>query len=117
MNWKKIEKEEILNEIKEISKKKKALIFKHSSRCSISATALNRLERSWKNEEMDQFEVYFLDLIQFRQISAQIATEFNVRHESPQVLVIENGQVIYDNSHFGIDYQSIKRLSGKEKII
>jgi bacillithiol system protein YtxJ len=110
MNWKKIDKLEILNELKEHSQQQKVLIFKHSTRCAISAMALARLERAWRPEEMTQIQPYFLDLLSYRTLSNQIATDFEVEHESPQVLVIDKGKVIYHNSHSAIDYHDLKDL-------
>lgn len=70
--------------------------------------ALDRLERNWKEAEMNGIKPYFLDLITYREISNHIAHEFGVEHESPQVLIIENERSIYDQSHMGIDYQKIR---------
>lgn len=85
-----------------------ALIFKHSTRCSISSMALSRLENKW--ETQGNVQPYFLDLLKFRDVSNEIATVFGVEHQSPQVLVIKNGQCIYHNSHSGISYQDIKQV-------
>ncbi len=87
------------------------MIFKHSSRCSTSRTMLDRLARKWKEEETSHLKPYFLDLISFREISNTIANEFDVPHESPQVLIIENGRSVYDRSHFDIDYDQILQAS------
>jgi bacillithiol system protein YtxJ len=111
MVWKKLEGVSQLEQIHARSKEKKVLIFKHSTRCSISRTALDRLERNWKEDEMKDVEAYFLDLISYREISTQVANQFNIEHQSPQVLVIKNGEAIYDSSHFDIDYNSIKKIT------
>ena len=66
--------------------------------------AKNRLERSDQPGDMD---FHFLDLIKFLSISNQIAQDFMVYHESPQILVIKNGECIYDESHSGIDMEAI----------
>lgn len=97
-----------LAEIRGESNDKKILIFKHSTRCSISRTALDRLERNWRTEELPEVKLYFLDLISYRQISNEIESMFNVEHESPQVLIISKGESIYDRSHLDIDYNRIK---------
>ncbi|MEN7547441.1 bacillithiol system redox-active protein YtxJ [Rapidithrix thailandica] len=107
MQWHTLNSEVLLEEIKELSKNQKVLIFKHSTRCSISSMALNRLERAWKEDETQHLKPYFLDLISYRQISNKIAEVFEVQHQSPQALVIENGQCIYHNSHMGINYKEI----------
>ncbi len=106
MNWQNIENSSDLAAIKEQSKTKKQLIFKHSTRCSISSMALSRLERSWNLE--DRLTPHFLDLLSFRTISNQIAEDFQVEHASPQVLIIENEKCIYHNSHNAISIDVIQ---------
>lgn len=107
MNWNPLDQLAQLDIIKDESQKQPVLIYKHSIRCSISRASLDRLERNWKEDEMAAMKPYFLDLLSFRNISNEIVNTFNVEHESPQVLVIKNGEVIYHNSHFGIDYKSL----------
>lgn len=104
MNWIYLTNEEQLHELKANSADKPQVIFKHSTRCSISHMAKNRLERSTQPGEA---EFYFLDLIQHRSLSNKIAQDFDVYHESPQVLLIKNGECVYDESHSGIDMQGI----------
>ncbi len=108
--WETLNKVEQLEDIKALSKTQKVLIFKHSTRCSISASALHRLERSWNQSEVENVKTYFLDLIQFRNVSNQIAEEFGVPHQSPQVLIIDQARAIYDNSHMGIVYDELKEV-------
>ena len=105
MDWIALTEKEQLADIKELSKNKPQLIFKHSTRCSISGVAKNRLEKSTPPENID---FYFLDLIRNREISNKIAEEFSVFHESPQVLLIKNGECVYDESHSGISMDEIK---------
>ena|ERR1700712_4762040 len=105
MNWIELTKESQLTEIKEQSKSKPQLIFKHSSRCAISAVAKNRLEKSTPSGNVD---FYFLDLIRNRAISNKVAEEFSLYHESPQVLLIKNGECVYDESHSGINMNEIE---------
>ncbi len=88
-----------LVDIKLRSETRPQVIFKHSTRCSISSMIRNRLEKSVTDGEVD---FYFLDLIAYRALSDKIAAEFLVEHESPQILVIRNGECIYDESHNGI---------------
>ena len=99
MNWIQLNTLEQLESIKEKSQATPQLIFKHSTRCSISTMALNRFERATTKPAID---FYFLDLIANRQISNAVAEQFKVHHESPQILLIKNGECIYDESHNGI---------------
>jgi bacillithiol system protein YtxJ len=107
MNWNKLTQAGQLAEIKALSESTPVMIFKHSTRCSVSSMSLDRLLRNWKNGDEEKVVPYFLDLIANRELSNLVAREFGVPHESPQVLVIKNGEVIYDNSHYGISYPEI----------
>ena len=104
MNWMELTEEQQLEQIITQSKEKPIVIFKHSTRCSISAMAKNRLERE---TAPDGISFYYLDLIRFRAISNKIAEDFKVYHQSPQVLVIKNGDCTYEESHNGISMTDI----------
>jgi bacillithiol system protein YtxJ len=108
INWIPLIKIEQLDEIKKESNKKPILIFKHSTRCGISRMALKNFERSFDIERED-LDCYLLDLLQFRAISNEITSKFNVQHQSPQVIVISKEQVIYQDSHYEISVESIKK--------
>ena len=109
MNWNSLQTAEQLTELLEESVNSKILIFKHSTRCSISRTTLDRLERNWK-DEFPNTKSYFLDLLSFRELSNAIAERFNVEHQSPQVLIISEGKSIYDRSHFDIEYSQLEAV-------
>jgi len=108
MNWIKIESEADLEKAIEVSSQENLgiAIFKHSTRCSISSVAKNRLSSFWDFKE--ELPIYYLDLIAFRDLSGLIAEKFNIQHESPQLLVIKNGKCIYDASHMSISVKSIR---------
>jgi len=108
MLWHKLSDISQLQDIKDLSKEQHisaVLLFKHSTRCSISSMALNRLESKWNDDE--QIPAYYLDLLNHRDISNEIATLFSVEHASPQVLLIKNGACVYHNSHNGINAAEI----------
>ncbi|MDX5476907.1 MAG: bacillithiol system redox-active protein YtxJ [Cyclobacteriaceae bacterium] len=107
MDWIKLENSSQLVNIKAKSEEKPVLIFKHSTRCSISGMTFDRLMRNWKEADFEKVTPYFLDLIRYRDISNQIAQEFGVYHQSPQIILIKGGQAVYDNSHMGISYPDI----------
>jgi bacillithiol system protein YtxJ len=108
MRWSELRSANQIDQIREESKENPVLIFKYSSRCSISRMALDRLERNWNENDMQAVKPYFLDLITYRHISNRIADLFGVEHESPQVLIIEDEKSIYDQSHMAIHYDAIK---------
>lgn len=92
----------VLDEIVTSSHQKPVVIFKHSTRCSISKFALKNFENEYQPDKNIDF--YFLDLIQFRNISNAIASKFEVVHQSPQILLIQNGVCTYHDSHQDIDF-------------
>src|SRR5882762_904488 len=110
MNWTELNSEQQIEEIKNESKSQPVLIFKHSTRCAVSSTALSRLERNWKAEEVAPLKMYYLDLLSHRNISQRIAESFDVEHESPQVLILRDGNPVYVRSHLAIAYDEIQRL-------
>ncbi len=95
-----------LNEIQEFSSQKPVIIFKHSTTCSISRMALKNFEREY--DLNDKIDAYFLDLLNFRAISNEIANKFEVVHQSPQLLLIKNGISVYNVSHDSIDAEKLK---------
>lgn len=110
MNWTQLESAEQLNQIKE--QHGYSLIFKHSTRCSISMMAKRRFELDWDSLPADM-PLYFLDLIRHRDISNQVAQVFQVHHESPQLLLIKDGECILDQSHGGISVEETVGEMGK----
>ena len=105
MNWIQLTDEGQIEEIIAKSSAKPQVIFKHSTRCSISAVALQRLQKARQPEGLD---FYYLDLLAHRPLSNKVAEVFGVHHESPQVLLIKDGKCIFDESHLGISMQDIE---------
>ena len=104
MNWIELHNLNSLESIKEKSFQRVQVIYKHSTTFSISNLVKNRLEIIHSPTEID---FYYLDLIKYRDISNAIASLFDVHHESPQVIVLKNGECIYDDSHYGIMMEDI----------
>jgi bacillithiol system protein YtxJ len=76
-------------------------IFKHSTRCPVSGAALKRIENI--EEQLSKLsDVYYLDLLRYRQLSNRVSTMFGVVHQSPQMLLIKEGRCLYHASHSGI---------------
>ena len=78
------------------------LIFKHSTRCSISRFVLADFRAHFTFSE-NEFGAYYLDLLNYRGISNDIAERFEVQHQSPQLIVVKNGKAIANSSHEGIN--------------
>lgn len=106
MSWTQLTDLGQLNEIIDLSTEKPVVIFKHSTRCSISRMALKQFENEFDLEE--KMTPYFLDLLEFRSISNEIAERFQVQHQSPQIIVIKDGNAIYYASHSDIQADDLR---------
>jgi bacillithiol system protein YtxJ len=91
-----------LNYIAEKSKTKTQVIFKHSTRCGISRMVINQFVEMYQFTEKD-LDLYYLDLLNHREVSNEVGYKFQVMHESPQLLVIKNGVVVTHASHGAIN--------------
>jgi bacillithiol system protein YtxJ len=106
--WKNIESIQMLDELVSLTQDKAVLIFKHSTRCSISMMVLTRFQSEW-DLNTNNCELYFLDLIAHRDISNKIEEITGVVHQSPQVIVLKKGEVLYEESHNSISARDIKK--------
>lgn len=107
MEWKNITDQHQISDIKAAAGY--SLIFKHSTRCSVSMMAKKRFELDW-DAIPEGTNLYFLDLISHRAISAQIAELFQVHHESPQILLIKDGSCVLDASHSDISAEEVAEV-------
>ena len=78
------------------------IVFKHSNRCGISGSVLRRFEGHAMNYPNDKFLYYFLNVLKHRNISNEISLKFSIHHESPQLIIIKNKEVVAHNSHYEI---------------
>ncbi|WP_053991339.1 bacillithiol system redox-active protein YtxJ [Mangrovimonas sp. TPBH4] len=101
MPWLRLTTIDQLNELKSASESKTQLIFKHSTRCGVSRMVLRQFEESYGCSNED-FDVYYLDLLSYRDVSNAIASMFQVMHQSPQLLIVKNGVVVAHASHGAI---------------
>ena len=110
MKWRALNAVDEINQLIADSYQHPVAIFKHSTRCGTSSLAKSRLEKSWDLQD-EHLPIYLLDLIAHRDVSNELATKFQVRHESPQLLLIKDGKSIYDASHLYISVAEIKQLA------
>ena len=108
--WIDLNSMEQLDGIEKASENKMIAILKHSTRCGISRMVLRMFESDYDIDENEPIDLYFLDLIAYRDISNEIAERFNVRHESPQLIVIKNREVVHHSSHQAISANKLKEL-------
>ena len=107
--WKEITSIEMLEDISQGSYERPAAILKHSTSCGISRMVLRQFEKDY-NIDADKIDLYFLDLLRYREISNKIASRFNVPHESPQLIILKEGKVVYDTSPGAIAAESLKQF-------
>lgn len=106
--WKNLRSIEDLNKAQQESHIKTVVLFKHSTRCSISRFVLKNFENTVTIPEEDM-DFYFLDLIEYRSVSNEIAERFNVIHQSPQLIILKKGEAVYDASHESIDAEILNQ--------
>lgn len=107
--WHKLESTEQLQEVLNKSNEIPVLVFKHSTRCGVSAMALSGFEREWDIRD-EKCVLFLLDLLKFRSVSNELAELSGVIHQSPQVIVFQNSEVVYNASHDSISSRKIKSI-------
>ena len=105
-----LDKMEQFDEIDEISQTKPVVLFKHSTRCSISRMALKQFDTEFNYPE-EKIDWYLLDLLNHRDLSNEIASRYNVIHQSPQIVVIRNGKAVFNESHDSISVEDLKQFT------
>ncbi len=108
LGWRQLTDLGQLNEIIAESADKPVIIFKHSTRCSVSRMVLKQFEIEFDLHE--KITPYFLDLLEHRDISNEIASRFVVFHQSPQLIVIKDGNAIFNDSHGSIDAGKLEQF-------
>lgn len=108
--WIDLNSMEQLDEIEERSEERTVAILKHSTSCGISRMVLKMFESDYDLNKNEPIDLYFLDLRAHRDISNAIADKFSVKHESPQLIVLRNREVVHHASHQGISAAKLKEL-------
>lgn len=109
VNWKPLTTITQVDEIIEASHQKVQLIFKHSTTCGISAMMKGKFEDDWDLDE-DEADVYYLDLLSYREVSNYVFKATGVYHQSPQVITLKDGKAVLDASHHAIKVEAIRSV-------
>lgn len=104
MNWHNLESTAELDQL--LAGKDTFLIFKHSTRCPVSSAAKRRFETDWFKQDRP-IPAYYLDLIEYRDVSNKIATELGVVHQSPQLILVHQKAVLHHSSHTSISADKV----------
>ncbi|MFB0904609.1 MAG: bacillithiol system redox-active protein YtxJ [Nonlabens sp.] len=114
IQWEPLESVDQLDNIINNSTFKPKVIFKHSTRCGISRMVLNQFEKGYEKNE-DDVTYYFLDLLNFRDVSNAVAEKLNVVHQSPQLIILYNKEILHIESHQGIDIKKVQEIVTHKK--
>ena len=109
LNWLPLTSLEQLETIKKESNTEAILIFKHSTRCGISSMVIKQFEKLFTTEHSN-LKVYYLDLLNYRNISDEVGHKFQIMHQSPQLIVVRNEVSIHDASHNDITETNLTRF-------
>ncbi|MUU76882.1 bacillithiol system redox-active protein YtxJ [Winogradskyella endarachnes] len=107
--WQPLNNVSQLEDIAEKSNLKTQIIFKHSTRCGISRMVMNQFVAAY-NLDLNA-DLYYLDLLSYRDVSNEVGYKFQVMHQSPQLLVIKNGVVVTTASHGSINEIDLEKYS------
>ena len=108
ITWVPLQSLEQLKVLNELSKQEAVVIFKHSTRCGISRMVIKLFEKQF-DVSMKNLKVYYLDLLNYRDLSNEVGYKYQVLHQSPQLLVIKNGMAVEYASHYDITNIELKQ--------
>jgi len=109
IEWQHLEELSQLDEIIEASNEMPQLLYKHSTRCGVSSMVRKQLDGAWAHE--GKIIPWHLDLISFRSISNEIADRFGIQHQSPQIIILVNGQAVMHVSHSPLSSQDLDTIT------
>jgi bacillithiol system protein YtxJ len=114
IQWEPLESVDQLDNVINNSSLKPKVIFKHSTRCGISRMVLRQFENGFEKND-DEVTFYFLDLLNYKEVSAAVASKLNVVHQSPQVIILYNKEILHTESHQGIDIKRVQQIVTNKK--
>jgi len=115
-NWKVINDESQVEEIIQESYSNPVVLFKNSDRCGVSYGVLSRFKEEMAEANNGGVSFYILDVVSHRDIASLFAQKLNVRHESPQALVIERGMCGYHKSHWNISFTELMSYIANQRM-
>jgi bacillithiol system protein YtxJ len=112
--WESLDSVSQLDNLIKNSTLKPKVIFKHSTRCGISRLVLKQFETEYVKND-DEVTYYFLDLLTYREVSNAVAEKLNIVHQSPQVIILYNKEILHTDSHQGIDIKKVQKIVTNKK--
>lgn len=105
-DWHTLTEKAALDQVLEESFEKPQLLFKHSTRCSVSLFARLELEK-YRQEIEKHAGMHLIDVIASRDVSRYAADKLDIAHESPQAILIAGGEVVWHDSHGSVKGETI----------
>lgn len=87
------------------------ILFNHSTRCPVSAYAFDQVAEFERRRP--EASVLLVDVIASRDVSLWLAETTGVGHESPQVIVLKGGVVVFSASHDGVTADALERAASR----
>lgn len=107
--WIPLNEPEQIEQVLERSKNKPQIIYKHSTRCAVSSIALFSLQ-GLSADTKEQADFNFLNVIDQRELSKFVSEKLQIRHESPQLLLIRDGEVEWHGSHYEVKAETVAEI-------
>ena len=111
--FKEISSSQTLSEVLDESCQRKIVIFKHSTTCPVSARAWREVQ-NFISESTNEVLVTMIKVIESRPVSNQVAEELGIKHQSPQVLLVSDRQVLWNASHQSVTESNIIKALATE---
>jgi bacillithiol system protein YtxJ len=105
---------ESLDEALDSSERQPVLFFKHSNTCGISAQAFAEFERYLASPESEAVRNCVIVVQTAREASNELARRVGIQHESPQAILVQAGQAVWDQSHLAIRKESLAVAAAKK---
>ncbi len=111
VQWNYLTANDQVDEVFQVSNTTPQIILKHSNSCGTSYFAKKNVE-SLSEEERKGAPIHLIDVVRSRPVSIYLADKVSIRHESPQIFVIEDGEVVWSASHGGVNARNIVQALG-----
>lgn len=101
---------EELHSLLDNSRKQPLLLFKHSTRCPISAGAYREVEAYLNDNPNEEVTYGLIYVVEDRDVSNEATERLNVKHASPQVILVKDGQSHWNTSHSAITSGALRGI-------
>jgi len=100
--WREITSIEEWDKVMSDSASRQVIVLKHSTRCPVSASALEEYEAYLADKPNPDTDYYLVKVIESRPVSNKIAEDLGVVHQSPQMILVKDGKAVWNTSHWSV---------------